>query len=63
MRGRECQSCKYKFLTIEIHEDALKELVDLRDIKSEINDKISYLPNVEYMTKIKDLLQYLEKLD
>ncbi len=63
MRGRECQTCQKKFLTVEIHENALNELVRLRAVLEEIKHKAIYLPTVEEATNLSEFLQYLDKLD
>ena len=57
-RGRICQECGEKFITAEVNEDFVSELVDLRDSLSEIRHKTEV-----YLEKSVQATNSLKELD
>jgi hypothetical protein len=66
MRGRQCQTCGNKFITVEIREDAINELVELRDKLVSIKDKANSFNEkasaLEHSANFSDFLYEMETL-
>lgn len=63
MRGRECKICQRKFITVEIHEAALKELADLRDkLVSISNEAKEFDESASAGAHLSNLSDFLEKM-
>ena len=56
-RGRVCQTCSYKFLTAEIQESFLSELIELRSSLSEVKNNVEiYMKDLDAASKNLDKL-------
>lgn len=66
-RGRLCLTCKRKFITVEIHEDVIKQLVELRNIFDTIKQdaEIFTLSSsaVEHLTDLSNFIQKIDKFE
>ena len=56
-RGRECLSCGHKFITAEMNEDFIEELVELRDALGTIKENAE-----KYITETEQAASTLEEL-
>jgi len=63
MRGRKCLVCKSEFITVEIHESALQELVRLREIWDDITIRLGDFDKdaFEDLPRLLSLFQYMQK--
>lgn len=63
-RGRLCLTCNRKFITVEIHENVLQELIDLRNKMVNIREKANnFNENNSTSGHLTDILEFLEELE
>jgi hypothetical protein len=64
MRGRQCLEYNHEFISVEIHEDSLYELIQLRTKLHEIEQDFEPLtmgaPASEHLLKVASLLKKME---